>query len=113
MIEALSETGNPNYYDCTTHIGLEYWGWKIPDISELRDPIILDYDISQKVYEEIKERPSSTNVNIRLYAHLKARGYDCEMSDFKTLSDRDSLEYHDRMLRMMKEKTGINFPTLI
>ncbi|GIW70169.1 MAG: hypothetical protein KatS3mg101_0916 [Patescibacteria group bacterium] len=113
LIQALSATKNSQYYGCVNHIAMNYWGWKPPDISDIRQQIIKDYEETQKVYEEIKERGSSLNVQLRLYLHLKARDYPCELTDFKTISSRESLEYHDRMWKIMCERTGLKYTPLI
>jgi hypothetical protein len=107
MARALSATSNTSYYDYINSIAFHYWGWNLPDLSLMREIIINDYDLSQKVYEEIRERGSSLNVQIRLYAHLLARGYPCELSDFKILTSRESLEYHNRMLQVMFDRIGL------
>jgi hypothetical protein len=107
MVKALAATSNTSFYDCINHIGSIYWKWKLPDLSELREVIIKDYDETQEVYEEIRERGSSLNSQIRTFAHLKARGYECDFSNFKILTTRDSLEYHHRMLEIMFKRVGL------
>lgn len=113
MITALAATKNSSYYDCVHYIATNYWGWNLPNLSLLQEDIINDYDITQKVYDEIRERDSSLNVQIRLYLHLRARDYPCELTDFKTLHSRDSLEYHNKMWKIMCERTGVKFTPLI
>jgi hypothetical protein len=113
LVEALSATGNSAYYNYINYIGSIYWGWILDDLSHLRDFIMHDYDITQKVYIDIKERESSLNVQIRLFLHLKARGYKCKWSDFKTINNRASLEYHHRMWRIICDKTGVLFTPII
>jgi hypothetical protein len=107
MVKALAATSNTSFYDCINHIGSVYWGWKLPDLSELRETIIKDYDETQKIYERIRERGSSLNAQIRVFAHLKTRGYECDFSNFKILTTRESLEYHHRMLKIMFEQVGL------
>lgn len=113
LSEALSSTGNAAYYDSIPMIAHVYWGWELPNLSEYREGVISDYDATQKVYEEIKERESSLNVQIRLYLHLRARDYPCDWSDFKILTSRESLEYHHRMWKIMCERTGVKFTPVI
>jgi len=113
--EALLRTNNSAFYKDVELIAHKFWGWKIADISSsgLRRTLIADYIATQKVYDTIKERESSLNVNLRLYFHLKARDYPCELSDFKIVSSRDSLEYHSRMFEIMCERTGLKFTPII
>lgn len=113
MIKALGATQNAFYYDCTRWIAANYWGWALPDLSALRDTIINDYDVTQKVYEVKRERGSSLNVQVRLYLHLCARDYPCDFTDFKILTSRESLEYHHRMWKLMCDATGLKFTPVI
>lgn len=113
LIQALSATSNSSYYNYINYIAANYWGWSLPDLSEIREGVIYDYDETQKVYNEIKERDSSLNVQIRLFLHLRARGYECEWSDFKIISSRESLEYHHRMWKIMCERTHVEFTPVI
>jgi hypothetical protein len=113
MVKALNKTNNTFYYDYVQYIAHIYWGWQLPDLSSIREGILEDYDITQKVYEEIKERGSSLNVQIRMFYHYRARNYECELSDFKILDSRSSLEYHQKMLKIMSERTGVKFTNII
>ncbi len=113
MASALAGTNNAAFYDIIQYIAHIYWGWILPDLSSIREGILEDYDVTQQVYEEIKERESSLNVQIRMFYHYRARGYECELTDFKILSSRDSLEYHHRMLKIMSERTGVKFTPII
>lgn len=113
MIDALSDTKNAAYYDSIQYIASKYWGWVLPDLSSIREDILSDYDSTQLVYEEIKERESSLNVQLRMRYHYNARGCNFELSDFKILSSRDSLEYHHRMMKEMSKRTGVPFSEII
>lgn len=110
LISALQTINNSEYYRDVELIAHKLWGWALPDITSngLRAQLIADYRATQRVYNEIKkQRNSSLNVNIRLFYHLRARGYPCLLSDFKTILQRDSLEYHKSTLRVMSEKCGL------
>lgn len=107
MTDALGGTKNAAYYDAIQVIASKYWGWVLPDLSSIREAILLDYDATQKVYEQIKERDSSLNVQIRMLYHYNAQGCTFELCDFKIVTSRDSLEYHHRMLKEMSRQTGI------
>lgn len=107
LIEGLSATNNSSFYGLINPIGHYYWGWVLPDFSEIRARIMNDYDRTQKVYNNIKTRDSSLNVNIRIYFHLKAIGYPCRWKDFKILSSRNSLIFHQKMWDIMSRETGL------
>jgi hypothetical protein len=115
MFEALGETNNSAYYDDINLIMHNYWGWELPDISELEDKIMEDYMTTQQVYNAIpnKDRNASLNIQFRLYVHLKAIGYPCSKEDFKIQTSRDSLEFHQEMWKIMCEKTGLKFHPVI
>jgi hypothetical protein len=113
--EALLQTSNSAFYRDSELIAHRLWGWKLPDLSvgNIRRQIINDYVETQKVYEEIKERESSLNVNLRLFFHLRARDYPCELTDFKVVSSRDSLEYHQKMMSEMCRRCGLKFTPIL
>lgn len=113
LCEALGEIGYTNYYNSYNIIGHNYWGWKLPQLSPIRNAIYQDYEDTQKVYERIKTRDSSLNVNIRIYLHLKAKDWDCEWDDFKVLTSRGSLEYHQQMWKIMCTETGLKYTSII
>lgn len=115
MFEALGETNNSAYYDDINLIMHLYWGWDLPDISELEDKIMSDYMATQQVYNSIpnKDRNASLNIQFRLFVHLKAIGYPCSKEDFKIQTSRDSLEFHQEMWKIMCEKTGLKFYPVI
>lgn len=115
MFEALSETNNSAYYDDINLILNVYWGWELPDISHLEERIMEDYINTQQVYNSIKEkdRNASLNVQFRLYVHLKAVGYNCSKDDFKIQTSRDSLIFHNDIWKLMCEKTGVKFHSVI
>jgi hypothetical protein len=115
MFEALGETNNSAYYDDINLIMHNYWGWELPDISELEEKIMEDYMETQQIYNSIplKDRNASLNIQFRLYVHLKAIGYPCNKEDFKIQTSRDSLEFHQEMWKIMCEKTGLKFHPVI
>ena len=115
MFEALSETNNSAYYDDINLILHIYWGWELPDISQLEERIMEDYINTQHIYNAIlqKDRNASLNIQFRLYVHLKAVGYPCTKDDFKIQTSRDSLIFHNEMWKIMCEKTGIKFYPVI
>jgi len=115
MFEALAETNNSAYYDDINLIMHEYWGWNLPDISHLEEQIMEDYIATQQVYNSIpnKDRDASLNIQFRLFVHLKAVDYQCNKDDFKIQTSRDSLIFHSEMWKIMCDKTGIKFFSVI
>jgi hypothetical protein len=115
MFEALNETNNSAYYDDINLIMHNYWGWELPDITELEEKIMEDYMTTQQIYNSIphKDRNASLNIQFRLFVHLKAIGYPCTKEDFKIQTSRDSLEFHQEMWKIMCEKTGLKFYPVI
>lgn len=113
LVDGLSKTNNAAYYNSVSLIAHRYWGWVLPNLDGIRDRILESYTRTQKVHDEIKTRDSSLNVNIRIYLHLKAEGFPCAWEDFKILSSRDSLEYHQNMWKTMCSQTGTRYIEII
>lgn len=115
MFEALSETNNSAYYDDINLILHVYWGWILPNITHIEDRIMEDYINTQYIYNSIsqKDRNASLNIQFRLFVHLKAIGYSCTKDDFKIQTSRDSLIFHNDMWKIMCEKTGLKFYSVI
>jgi hypothetical protein len=111
--DALYKTRNSAFYRDIELIGNVIWGWKLADLTYLRQVLIGDYIKTQRVYEEIKERESSLNVSLRLFAHLRARGYPCSIKDFKIVSSRDSIAYHNKCLSVMFKRVGLPYEPIL
>lgn len=108
---ALLKTGNSGYYKDIELISHNMWGWKLANLTStgLRNVLVTDYIATQTIYNEIKKRDSSLNINFRLYFHLAARDYPCEISDFKTLSCEKSIRYHNECFEIMAKRTQLKF----
>lgn len=106
---ALLNTSNSSFYKDIELIANRLFGWRLADLSknDLRRHMVSDYISTQKIYDEVKERESSLNVNLRLYYHLKARKFPCELEDFKIVSSKESLDYHQRMFNILSKRTGL------
>lgn len=116
MIEALIATNNTCYYDDLNLIMHKFWGWELPYISpELYNQLLQDYDATQAIYYAIpdKHREASLNVQWRILVQLLARGYPARKDGFKLQTSRDSLEFHQRVWRIMCERTGVPFVPII
>ena len=112
LIEGLYATDNPNYYKDLELIAHELWGWKLGYLDNYREGMIQDYKDTQVVYEKIKTRDSSLNINLRLYWHLRARNYPCDYEDFKSITSQSSLEYHINMFKQMCKETGVKYTAI-
>lgn len=115
VFKALAETGNSDYYDDVNLITHILWDWKLPDLTEIENLIIEDYDISQKVYEKIKStivfpgkvnRKSSINIQYRLMRHLTHRGYKCSINDFKIAKTDSIIEYYEKIWAAICKELG-------
>lgn len=117
MIEALKNTGYSVFNSVVYPLIYTYWDWDRPKDDEVViriKPLIMEkYHEGQIIYEAIKTRDSCLNINIRLYSLLKAYDYNCDINDFKFLTQYDCLEYHDTMLRIMHQRTGIKYDPII
>lgn len=114
LLKALADTGYSSYYEDANLIGHLYWGWELPDISHLEESIMNDYDLSQRVFEPIKgDRKSCLNTQYRLFRHLQKLGYPCSKSDFKLVTTREILEYHEEAWRTICKELGWRFQPII
>jgi hypothetical protein len=91
MMHRAMKTKKIKCYDCINYVCREYWGWVLPDISHLEDVIISDYNKTQAVRSSltVEERGGKSNipVRLRLCEHLKKRGWNCDVEDFKLSTD--------------------------
>lgn len=103
--DVLSKIGASEYYNAINYLGKRYWGWKLPDVSQLRDIIRNDYIETQQIYHsipiDVRERYSSLGTQFRLYQHLRLRGHECYPDEFKMADNPESLENHRRLWKMM------------
>ncbi len=115
MLQALCDTSNPKYYDDVNLIMSVYWEWELPSIPEvLMEQIKKDYHDTQEVYYTIeKKRDASLNTQWRLYSHLKARNWPCEIQDFKIQNSRESLMEHQDWWKIMCDKAKVPYYPVI
>ena len=110
LIEGLKATGLSKLYEDANYIGKHMWGWQIPDVLHLEEVIMNDYRITQKVYESIpiseRDRKSSLSTQLRLYNHLKMRGVNVYLEDFKIPLQRESLTNQDKIWKYMCDNAG-------
>lgn len=116
IIELLELSKNGKYYDETNAICHEYWGWKLPDISDIRQQLISDYRRTQEVWADIKQnynRSASLGTQFRLFVQLKALDYPCEREDFKIQDMVDSLRFHNDAWEIMCKRAGVKYTFVI
>jgi len=95
IFDALSQIGCSGYFDDIDIICSIYFGWILPDYTDIEDAILDDYDGFQEVYNNLDkgDRKSNLNVNWKLFLLLKRRNIPCRLGDFKipcTQSIRDT-----------------------
>jgi hypothetical protein len=114
LFRALFDINRSAYYEDVNLIGHIYWGWTLPDVSDLESIIMEDYDLSQHIFERIKkDRKSCLNSQYRLFKHLQRLGHSCSESDFKIITTRDIIEYHELIWRQICEELHWDFiPTI-
>lgn len=111
MTRALRVTGHYDQYENIHLICYRYWGWILPDVSHLEQQIMRDYDITQRIYEQLpRERKSSINTQLRLRYHLLARGHECLPEDFKIVNYQESIDEQERMLKIMTIEANKDLP---
>lgn len=104
METALRETGNSGYFEHIRLVMAKYWGWQLPDISQLEDKLMFNFDLTQKIFNDIKVgRSSNLNIEFLLWKHLQAIGYICDREDFKIIKSSTILEEYEVMWKAMVE----------
>jgi hypothetical protein len=107
LCKALAHIKHTEYYEDCNLIGHIYWGWKLPNLTHVKQTIFRHYSITQKCFYkiplEVRDRISSLGTQYRLYKHLQLIGYECYPEDFKIAEDNKSLENHNRLWKLMCE----------
>lgn len=110
MIEALGKTGNSDYYNDMNLILHLYWGFPLPDISNVKEGIREDYAKTQKVFNEMdKNRTSSLNSDFRLLKHLQLRGYKCKKTQFKIIRTKQIQQEYEILWKKMCEGADLDY----
>lgn len=108
IYDALFKIKKQQYYQDVNYICHILWGWKLPDISNLKDIIIKHFIETQRAYlnipNEIRGRYSTLGNQYRLWRHLQLVNYDCHFSDFKITENTVSLENHHRLWKEMCDR---------
>jgi len=107
LCTALSHIKHTEYYKDCNLIGHIYWGWKLPNLTHVKQKIFKHYTITQKCFYkipiEIRDRISSLGTQYRLYRHIQLVNEECYIEDFKIANDHKSLQNHHRLWKMMCE----------
>ena len=112
LFKALEILEYSQYYDETNYIAYVYWGWKLPSLEGYKEQIIDDYQKTEKIWNIIKHkyrRSASLGTQYRLYVHLKAVDFDCEVEDFKIQNMVDSLNFHNDVWKIMTKKCDVKY----
>lgn len=110
MTEALGHIKKSSYYEDIYQICYEYWGWKLPEISEFHERLLDDYRKTQKIYTIIdKKRKSCLNLQYRIFKHLQLIGCDVKLENFRIPSTTDILREHDELWKQMCEGADLPF----
>lgn len=95
MYKALSSIDYSEFYKHINLLCHLYWGWLLPDISNLEESLMIDYELSQKVIIKIvKNRKSCIGREFRLYQLLRRHGFQCSPRDFRIIKTADILELY-------------------
>lgn len=104
---------NYKFYEDINYIANLYWGWELPDLTNYRQRILLDYRKTQKIWNEIKHeynRSASLGTQYRLFVHLKAVNFPhCNLEDFRIQESIESLRLHNSAWKIMCERSGIKY----
>jgi hypothetical protein len=111
MLKALKDIGMSNHYEDINLLCQLYWGWKLPDLSNLEETIMKDYDLSQEVFERHKgDRKSCLNIQYRLWRHLSRRGHPCKPNNFKIIKTPEIIKYYERIWEIICKELGWDQP---
>jgi hypothetical protein len=107
LCTALAHIKHTEYYEDCNLIGHIYWGWKLPNLTDVKQTIFKHYTMTQKCFYriplDIRDRISSLGTQYRLYRHIQLVNHECYIEDFKIANDNKSLQNHHRLWKMMCE----------
>ncbi len=111
VIEALSAIKETSYYEDVNLIGHLLWGWKLADLRDVKDKMMMHFRKTQKAFNLMhpshRGRTSALGTQFRLFMHLLAVGHVCRFEDFKIPESAVSLSTHrclwKRMCMMSKD----------
>lgn len=113
MFEALGEKGYAHYYKNVNLICHLYWGWSLPDLTDIEERLLQDYDTFQRAYEKVKTtRKFGLNNDYMLLILLLKQGYKCSKEDFKIVKTEEIFEEYEETRRKIYQELGWRFQSL-
>jgi len=100
MLHALKILGYEDYYPDVNVICNILWDWDIPYIDNIFKQVMLDYDISNKIYDQIKHKygkTSSMNTDYHIYRLLERNNYKCKPCNFNLIVTDNILRKYEKI----------------
>lgn len=112
MKAALTASGITNY-DYINFLCHRYWGWKLPNLTDIRNKILITYDTTQlHLLAILKENPNLRRTTFprqyRLLKILQIHNYPCDAGDFRLVKN-DSLHGNEQLWYMVTQRAGLPF----
>jgi len=113
----LKETGHAKHYENYLLIYNKLTGKPLPDISDIEQQILDDFDKLTALYDKKYkkqgiERKSFINTQYVLYQLLRRHKFSCKRDDFNILKTVDRKSFHDDICRDLFETLNWNFTAL-
>lgn len=105
----LKESSNSSYYPLIYPLVYIYWGWRRPNISNIREQILQKYVEMQEFYYSNGGTKTSLNKNLHLFQILKHFQHDCKKTDFKIPTSPSSIEKHRTHFKKMSTKIDFKY----
>lgn len=110
---ALIHLGKENLIPYINYIGMKYWNWSKPPISDEIEEIIFNkrkimHKVFIKMNVENKKKITPPPSQFLLWKHLEMEGFDCEPNDFKLPAFKESLDRYKMQWKLMCENTPDN-----
>lgn len=119
LIEALSVLNLPKLYNDVDYIAHIYWGWSLLNFTAHEEELMDIYQQTQIFYPEVKGagRMAALNTEVRLYLQLKTISHKLNFKIFKSRfrfqESQESLEFHQHAWRVMCERSGLEYFSII
>jgi len=87
-------------------------GNPLPDLSDLSNKILQDFDSLSTAYDQHFSdisRKNFVNTHFVLYQILHSNGYECKLEDFTTLKTTDRKLFHEHVVKTLFEHLGWNY----
>ena len=111
MKKALSTTGNSSYYKDRNKLCKEYWGWELPNVSDIIDELLDDFKKTQEVFNNLENKGRKYNIGseFRRYKHLELRGRIYDTDYFNIASTDNIKDSYEILWRKMCEGAGLTY----